>query len=390
MDPLIDVRFFASVPFSGATVIAIAAFVALGGFLFLNTLYLQDGRGLSPLPRRPLHAADGGDDGRRRAVDRTPRRRAAARAPSLVIGGVAILISGADAHEPDRDHLARLADRQLRRLRDRLRLGQPADHEHRGLGDAAGAGGRRLGRRLHSRQVGQSLGVALAGAIAVVATTDPAVLATGTHPGWWLVAGCGLLIVVLGLVTTTRWALDTATATAARLCEDEPPPAQSDAKQPLAAPGLRASHTFHCPPNIGSRHAAQVTSPSTERQRPGRHALTAFCTPAITRTQLGEAEVDRHRGLPAGADSSSRACPATASTSSAQRHGASGGALDRERFELIGDHAREAVGAGGLKAPRLRAQQCTLTAGLWQSVAPAPRRPCHVPSRPARAVRCGR
>jgi hypothetical protein len=44
------------------------------------------------------------------------------------------------------------------------------------------------------------------------------------------------LIVVLGLVTTTRWALDTATATAARLCADEPLPGQIDAKQPLAAP----------------------------------------------------------------------------------------------------------------------------------------------------------
>ena len=54
---------------------------------------------------------------------------------------------------------------------------------------------------------------------------DPQSLATGTHPGWWLVAGCGLLIVALGLVSTTRWALDTATATAARLREDDPQPA---------------------------------------------------------------------------------------------------------------------------------------------------------------------
>ena len=36
-------------PFSSAAVIAVAAFAALGGFLFLNTLYLQDVRGLSPL-----------------------------------------------------------------------------------------------------------------------------------------------------------------------------------------------------------------------------------------------------------------------------------------------------------------------------------------------------
>ena len=48
-DPLIEPRFFASRPFSAATVIAVAAFTAFGGFLFLNTLYLQDVRGLSPV-----------------------------------------------------------------------------------------------------------------------------------------------------------------------------------------------------------------------------------------------------------------------------------------------------------------------------------------------------
>lgn len=48
-EPLIDPRFFRSAPFSGATVIAVSAFAALSGFLFLNTLYLQDVRGLSAL-----------------------------------------------------------------------------------------------------------------------------------------------------------------------------------------------------------------------------------------------------------------------------------------------------------------------------------------------------
>ena len=48
-EPLIDLRFFRSAPFSGATVIAVCAFAALGGFLFLNTLYLQDVRGYSAL-----------------------------------------------------------------------------------------------------------------------------------------------------------------------------------------------------------------------------------------------------------------------------------------------------------------------------------------------------
>ncbi|MGX1490095.1 EmrB/QacA subfamily drug resistance transporter [Streptomyces tendae] len=48
-EPLIDLRFFRSAPFSGATVIAVSAFAALGGFLFLSTLYLQNVRGLDAL-----------------------------------------------------------------------------------------------------------------------------------------------------------------------------------------------------------------------------------------------------------------------------------------------------------------------------------------------------
>ncbi len=48
-EPLIDVRFFRSLPFSGAAVSAVCAFGAYGAFLFLNTLYLQDARGLSAL-----------------------------------------------------------------------------------------------------------------------------------------------------------------------------------------------------------------------------------------------------------------------------------------------------------------------------------------------------
>src|SRR6185312_7220416 len=48
-EPLLDPRFFRSVPFASASVIAVSAFAALGGFLFLNTLYLQEARGLSAL-----------------------------------------------------------------------------------------------------------------------------------------------------------------------------------------------------------------------------------------------------------------------------------------------------------------------------------------------------
>ena len=47
-EPLIEIRFFRSAPFSGASTIAVCAFAAQGGFLFLNTLYLQGVRHLSP------------------------------------------------------------------------------------------------------------------------------------------------------------------------------------------------------------------------------------------------------------------------------------------------------------------------------------------------------
>lgn len=46
-EPLIEIRFFRSPPFSGAAAIAVCLFFVLSGFLFLNTLYLQEVRGYS-------------------------------------------------------------------------------------------------------------------------------------------------------------------------------------------------------------------------------------------------------------------------------------------------------------------------------------------------------
>ncbi|HEY0937337.1 MAG TPA: MFS transporter, partial [Trebonia sp.] len=48
-EPLIDFRFFKSVPFSAANATAVCAIAASAGFLFLTTLYLQDVRGFSAL-----------------------------------------------------------------------------------------------------------------------------------------------------------------------------------------------------------------------------------------------------------------------------------------------------------------------------------------------------
>ncbi|WP_037370278.1 DHA2 family efflux MFS transporter permease subunit, partial [Amycolatopsis orientalis] len=48
-EPLVELRFFRSAPFSSATISAVCGLAAFGTFLFLSPLYLQDVRGLSAL-----------------------------------------------------------------------------------------------------------------------------------------------------------------------------------------------------------------------------------------------------------------------------------------------------------------------------------------------------
>ncbi len=48
-DPFIDLRFFRSIPFASATMIAVCAFAAWGAFLFMMSLYLQGERGFSAM-----------------------------------------------------------------------------------------------------------------------------------------------------------------------------------------------------------------------------------------------------------------------------------------------------------------------------------------------------
>src|SRR5947209_1304602 len=91
-EPLLEVRFFRSVPFSGANSIAVLTFAGLGGFLFLNTLYLQDTRNMSPLraglymlPMAAMLVVFAPLSGR--LVARFGAR------PSMVVGGTAMAVS---------------------------------------------------------------------------------------------------------------------------------------------------------------------------------------------------------------------------------------------------------------------------------------------------------
>jgi MFS family permease len=70
-----------------------------------------------------------------------------------------------------------------------------------------------------SRQVGSSLGVAVIGSATISAMHGPfkADFAAASHVGWWIVVGCGLAVLVLGLLVSGRWARGTARRTAERL-----------------------------------------------------------------------------------------------------------------------------------------------------------------------------
>jgi hypothetical protein len=70
-----------------------------------------------------------------------------------------------------------------------------------------------------SRQVGTSLGVAVIGSATISALHGPFKLdfATASHVGWWILTGCGVAILGLGLLVSGSWARETAQQTASRL-----------------------------------------------------------------------------------------------------------------------------------------------------------------------------
>ncbi|MGH2895293.1 MAG: MFS transporter, partial [Solirubrobacteraceae bacterium] len=83
------------------------------------------------------------------------------------------------------------------------------------------------------RQVGSTLGVAVLGSLAAGGLTaiGPGFTAA-THASWWIVVGLSALTAVLGFITTTRWALETAGRVAEELrdTDDVWPPAGLDAQ----------------------------------------------------------------------------------------------------------------------------------------------------------------
>ncbi len=234
-EPLLEVRFFASAPFSGATAIAVAMFAAMGGFLFLNTLYLQDIRGLSPLtagvytlPMAGLMLVMGPVSGRIVANRGT-------RLP-LIAGSLAVIASGLiltrlTGHTPFWSLIVAYVLFGLG-----MGLINPPITNTAVSGMPPSQAGVAAAVASTARQVGGTLGVAVLGALAggTLAEIGPDFTAA-THVSWWIVVGLGLAILVLAIVSTTGWAQATAAATAERYGDRGPgaaPPSGSGEDRP--------------------------------------------------------------------------------------------------------------------------------------------------------------
>jgi len=233
-DPLLELRFFRSVPFSGATVLAVSAFGAFAGFLFLNTLYLQEVRGLSairaglctlPLAVMTLILAP------------LSGRVVGARGPRLpllaagtAMGAGALMLVRLEAETSLVWILASYVVFGFgfalvnAPITNTAMAGMPRSQ----AGVAAAVAST-------SRQVGTALGVAVVGSVLNSGLAGPlqTSFAAASHPGWWIVAGCGLAVLAVGALTSAPWAVATSARTA-RLFEEDARAGQDGALTPAA------------------------------------------------------------------------------------------------------------------------------------------------------------
>ena len=216
-EPLLDMRFFGSAPFSGATVIAVLSFASLGGFLLLNTLYLQDVRGYSALhaglfmlPMAVMTVLFSPISGRI-VGSRGSRLPLAGAGLAITISAITLTRLAADTST-----LSLVGSYLLFGLGFGLVNAPITNTAVSGM--PAAQAGVAAAVASTSRQVGQSVGVALIGSAVVSAMIGS--LRTGfvqaSHVGWWVIMGCGLAVLAVGLLTSGPWARSTAERVAAQ------------------------------------------------------------------------------------------------------------------------------------------------------------------------------
>ena len=218
--PLIDLRFFRSVPFSSATVIALLAFSSFAGFLFLNALYLQQVRGLSPfhtglstLPVAAMLVVCATLSGRL-VASHGPR-------PSLLLTGAAFMVSslmltGLSPQTPIVWLLVAYAVFGIG-----LGMVNPAVTNSAVAGMPLSQAGVAAAIASTGRQVGAALGVAITGTVVSGGHRRGAEFTHATHAIWWAICAVGAVIFALGLAAGTRWAKTSTERVAALLKAEE-------------------------------------------------------------------------------------------------------------------------------------------------------------------------
>ncbi|MCL2420163.1 MAG: DHA2 family efflux MFS transporter permease subunit, partial [Conexibacteraceae bacterium] len=220
-EPLVEIRFFRSVPFSGASATAVCAFAGMGGFILLGTLYLQSVRGFSALhaglyslPMALMTLILAPLSGR--IVGSRGSRWPLVLAGAFLCAGPLLLV-GLDARTS-----AGLLLASYTVFGAGMGLVNPPITTAAISGMPPDQAGVAAAIASTSRQVGFALGVAVIGAVTGSGASQrfgPA-FAIATRPGWAIISGLGLVVLVLGALTSTRWALRTAQRTAARLALD--------------------------------------------------------------------------------------------------------------------------------------------------------------------------
>ena len=203
--PLLDLRFFRSVPFSSATLLAVCAFASFAGFLFLNALYLQQVRGLSAfhtglctLPLAIAMMVCAPISGR--LVGRHGPR------PSLLAAGAGFLLSTW--------MLTRLTVSTPMILimviyvlfGIGLGMVNPAITNNAVAGMPLTQAGVAAAIASTGRQVGAALGVAVAGTVVTASRAKGSDFTQATHPIWWIMTACSAVVLLLGWASTTAWA----------------------------------------------------------------------------------------------------------------------------------------------------------------------------------------
>jgi EmrB/QacA subfamily drug resistance transporter len=220
-EPLLELRFFRSPPFTGANVIAVVSFVVLAGFLFVSVLYLQQACGYSPLrsglallPATVVMALAAPVAGSLTA-HRGPRI-------PLVLSGVFIAVGSALLLRlaPSTSYLWLAVAFAV--LGAGLGLVNPPITNIGVSGmppDQAGVASAVISV---TRQIGSLLGVAVMGAMLtsgyharlLAGLPRTSALSAATHAPWLLAVACGVIVAVVGWITTSARARAAARAVA--------------------------------------------------------------------------------------------------------------------------------------------------------------------------------